>query len=238
MTLFRRLPAVKYGPERGYSEVLPAWKGGTVVCMATGPSLTDAQIETVRLARERGDVSGVVVLNDNYRRVPWADLLYFADQKWWHWHKDKPELAAFGGETCTIDTGPKSAGWDSTHILRNLGGEGLSVEPGGLRTGINTGHQILNIATLAGADRVLLLGYDARHADDKRVHWFGDHPDRTGPPFSEMLRHMRTTLPVLQSLGVKVINCTPGSAIDCFERGTIESLVADSQGAALPARCL
>ena len=57
--------------------VPPIWRGATVVCLGGGPSLTAADAAQCR-GRAR-----VIAINDAYRLVPWADLLYFCDYRWW-----------------------------------------------------------------------------------------------------------------------------------------------------------
>jgi len=111
-------------------------------------------------------------------------------------------------------------------MLRNGGREGLSAKPEEIITGGNSGHMALNIAVLAGGGPIGLLGYDAKEGVNRKKHWFGDHPDKTAPTYKDMVLTMRTTTPRLTELGVRVVNCSPGSAIDCFPRSTIEEFLA------------
>lgn len=233
MNLLRRLDDGAYG------EVEPVWAGGTAACVATGPSLTAGQIEVLRAARLRGDVVGVVVVNDAYLLVPWADVLYFCDAKgdrWLDWHRDRPAFQAFGGQKCMLDADrPYLRPEDDFYLLRNQGGDGLSPEPGALCTGGNTGHQAINLAALSGAKRILLLGYDGKKAADGREHFFGRHPNGTVVPFDMMRQKMKTIPPAAAAMGIEIINCTPGSAIDCFPGATLESVLPHPEPAALSA---
>lgn len=120
-------------------------------------------------------------------------------------------------------------------MLRNSGQEGVSVDPESLRTGYNGGYQAMNLATLAGAARIVLLGYDCRAKDPQHSHFFGDHRDRTQMHvFSVMAKQFRMAAPILQKMGVEVINCTPGSALDCFRKQDIASVFPDSPGSVVP----
>lgn len=239
--------------------VTPAWAGKAAVCIATGPSLTEAQLQLVRAARAADQVR-VITVNDAYLVAPFADVLYYADEKWRQWHMGGVErawpwrrfsaaevqaaFAAFRGQRCSVmrRTNKKGAVVDGrihadTEYLRIVASDGLSLEPAGLAGGMNSGHQALNIAVLSGANPVLLLGYDARRG--KATHAFGEHPDKTQPPYGGMRRAMNSTQPALRKLGVRVLNCTPGSAIECFERRSleegIESLLSHPAAAALSA---
>lgn len=206
---------------RGIASITPAWAGQTVVCIATGPSLTPEQVEACR-GRAK-----VIAINDAYRLAPWADLIYFCDPKWHGWHKDRPEFKALAGQKCTLRSGrdwpPEDAG---IFALEHDGALGLSLKPTKLRTGTNSGHQALNIAVLSGAKTILLLGYDFKAGAKGRKHFFGDHPDGTQPPYEMNLRHMKTVVEPAKQHGVRIVNCTPGSAIDCFDSGDIKELLA------------
>lgn len=114
------------------------------------------------------------------------------------------------------------------HMLRNGGREGLSRDASAIVTGMNSGHQVINIVALAGARRIVLLGYDGKHGSGGRRHWFGDHPDRT--PFPQELannvKHYRTLVEPLRELGVAVVNASPDTAVDAFPRATLEAALA------------
>lgn len=112
----------------------------------------------------------------------------------------------------------------SVHLLRNRdyprNGTGLSLDPEVLVTGSNSGYQALNLAVLAGAEIIVLLGYDAHDPEPQRpTHWFGDHPRREPASVYPMIRRsFKEGAPLLKAAGVRVINSAPGSAIDAFER--------------------
>lgn len=49
----------------------------TIVCVASGESLTRADVNYCR------GKARVLAINDNYRIAPWADWLYACDGRWW-----------------------------------------------------------------------------------------------------------------------------------------------------------
>lgn len=107
-------------------------------------------------------------------------------------------------------------------MLHNHGPSGLSDKRNGLMTGQNSGHQAINLAVLLGARRILLLGFDMKSSGGK-THWFGEHPTRTDESiFSAMLNNFPHMVRPLAALGVEVINCTPGSALQCFPKQTLD----------------
>ena len=153
-------------------------------------------------------------------------MLYFADKKWWDWHRERPEFQSFAGEKCTVFTTGHEVDDPEIAMLRNAGVEGVSADPYAIRTGSNSGHQALNIAILAGGNPIILVGYDAKDSAKGRKHFFGDHPDKTQPPYQNMIRELRHAKAAIDALGVRVINVTPDSALDMFERMTLAEALA------------
>ena len=184
------------------------WRGETVAVMATGPSMSKA------IADEVLD-SGIatIVINDNYRIAPWADMLYAADSCWWNVHAQ--EALNFKGikVTCHESTVYKAVNW-----LRQSGVEGYDPDPKMIRTGGNSGYQAVHVAIQAGAKRIVLLGFDMGGSG----HWFGKHkpPLRNTDPNSYCVWVSR--FPGLMGHGAEIVNCTPGSAITCFPMMTLQ----------------
>lgn len=222
-------------PGSRFSTVAREWDGATVVIIGGGPSLTQEQVELARSARESGGVK-VIAVNDAYLWCDWADVLYAADASWHEWHRQgtpKPKIgltavqvrerfADFKGQKCSIESQAANIKDDRTHILRNangtMHGTGLSFDPGALVTGRNSGFQSLQVAILAGAKKVILIGFDGRPTTDGRTHWSGGHPL---PTPSDAYMHYRKSFTdaagAIKAAGVAVWNCSPDSAIDAFE---------------------
>lgn len=219
--------------------VLRAWEGKTVVCIASGPSVTREQLERVREARER-DLVRVLVTNDMYLVAPWADACYFADAKWWEWHiggiprewpwvrfnpdQVKAAHGAFRGQWISIEH-PNAIQDQRVHLLRCLATDGLSEDPAGICTGQNSGFQMLNVAALSGGRRIPLLGYDMKN-DGSRTHSHDGHRKR-GPFMSDKLlgefaQMFSTMKGALERRGIEVLNCTPGSTIKAFRNASLE----------------
>lgn len=198
-----------------YATVPRLWAGETVVCVASGPSLTQADVDLCR------DRAKVIVVNDGYRMAPWAEALYACDFQWWRVHQGVP---SFAGLKFSIH--PKAARF-GVQVLRNTGPDGLETDPSGLRTGSNSGYQAINLAVHLGAARILLLGYDMQRTGGKS-HWFGDHPYglQSRPALSLFVRHFATLVPPLRALGIPVINCTRETALTCFPRHPLEDALA------------
>lgn len=178
--------------------------GGTVVCLASGPSLTADDVAVARRA------DAVVAINTTYQMAPWATVLYAADAPWWTWHHGVPTFAGL-----KYSLSADAARW-GVHILKKTGVDGLETNPDGLRTGQNSGYQAINMAVHLGAARVLLLGYDMQLGPKRESHWHGDHPSTVVSPFASFLPHFSTLIQPLADLGIAVINCTRRTALRCF----------------------
>lgn len=190
------------------------YPGETIACVASGPSLTQSDVD-----RLKGRVR-VIVVNDNHRLAPWADLLYAADEAWWNEYQGVP---GFPGFKCTFSI-PAAARWGLIRLPGERTGQGLSHDPMRIFQGGNSGYAAINIAWLLGAKRILLLGYDMQDTLGQK-HWFGDHPKslRNGGQYGRWLPRFATIPATLK--GVEVLNCTRMSALNCFPRATLEEVL-------------
>ncbi len=192
-----------------YATVPRSWVGETAVCLAGGPSLTQADVDACR-GRAR-----VIAVNDAYRLAPWADVLYACDYQWWRWHDGVP---SFTGPKYAIDA--RARKYPGVHLLQNTGTDGIESSPSGLRTGRNSGYQAINLAIHFGVRRILLLGYDLQRTGG-RSHWFGDHPHGQ-PSLGLFIPAFVALSKTLRDLGVEIINCSRETALTCFPRQPIE----------------
>jgi hypothetical protein len=205
------------------------WPNGTVVCLATGPSLTQADVDLVR-----GKVDGVIAISDAIDKAPWADVLYSCDGRWWTWRYDTVSVTVAQSQLVKQYTGLKYALKDDTRkfakhgvqTLKHTGRQGLELRSGALRDGANSGYQAINLAVHFGATRILLLGYDMRSGPRGEDHCFGKHPDGSKPNYASCLDAFPTIVKPLAAAGVTVVNCTRRTALTCFPRESLESALA------------
>ncbi len=223
---------------RQYWTAPELWPGSTFVCIAGGPSLTLPQVEA---CRDRVDGSGsrvrVIVINDGYRLAPWADLLYFCDDKWWGSFKHGEKLKNWKGLIVRMDGGQANFGDPRIKVMKNAEtGPGLCPFRDGLNTGRNSGFQAINLAVHLGARRIALLGYDmhAPLVDGRpKAHWFGDHPGGTSPSvYDQFLPWFETLVKPLAAKGIEIVNCSPGSRLKSFPMARIEDVLAGTMAAA------
>ena len=185
--------------------------GGTVLCIASGPSLA---LEDVEHARSR--VDAVIAVNDSWTLAPWANAVMASDGAWWLVHDG---LRQFPGlKYCLDKAGTRVKG---VVVLKRTGEEGLELDPTGLRTCRNSGGAAINLAVHFGAKRVVLLGYDMSMPKGlKREHFFGQHkfPLRGGSPYPMFRDAFKKMVAPLKEAGVDVVNCSRYTELDAFRK--------------------
>lgn len=208
------------GDARQWPPVPRLWPGATVVILASGPSLSDAQVERVRQAHAEGRCK-VVVVNTTYERAPWAELLYACDAKWWS--RYRPDFAGLKVSQDTVE--------DIPNVVRapSVDEPGLSLDPLRIHQGANSGFQALNLAVLLGGRLIVLLGFDMKPGAGGKRHWHGDHPEGLSNPdagnFARWRDAFAEAVPDLVRAGVEVVNCTPGSALACLPFADLEGVL-------------
>jgi len=204
------------------------WPDETAVVLASGPSMTREDAEHVRGKARVIAVNnqGIDTIHSETKELvpsfaPWADVLYAADAKWW---KDyAPRSYNFAGLKVTIRDAYDVPG---LHTLRISCETVFDPKRTHLVTGGNSGYQAVHLAAHFGAKRILLLGFDMK-TDGKLRHWFGNHPGRLNAPgnYQQWCRSFARLAPVLKTQGIKVINCSPNSALDCFVKAPLRDSI-------------
>lgn len=196
------------------------WSGRAIVA-ASGESLTQAQLDMCRGEH-------VLVVNDAYRLAPWAEVLYACDPHWWTAHQEG--VKKFTGEKWSshqrrVNDKELCAQKHGLMLCRGDDGDGFSMDGEKIHYGGNSGFQGINLtmAFLGFSGLVALIGFDM-----KGKHFFGDHPpqlitkdpSRFIPAFRKAVRRGYP--------GIDIVNCTPGSALDCFPFMRIEDALQTS----------
>lgn len=154
--------------------------------IATGPSVTPAQVEQVRGLR-------VVVVSDAYRLAPWAEALCSQDWAWWNAH---PEALKFAGRK-----------------FRGCPKEMEGVEKfADVPSGCNSGVLGIRVARFLGAKAIVLLGFDGGSDHFFGAH---PAPLKTTMPHRIPAHHEQhqQEAHTCKRVGVSVLNCSPGTAI-------------------------
>ncbi len=199
--------------------VPPLWHGETVAIIGGGPSLRGVDLGRLPAGWR------ILATNNAHAILPRWDLHFFADDRWYRWNADR--LGAPGLRVTVADDLPAEAGilvlgrtGDTT--FRRSRAAALSTDPQTL-AGECSGGMSINLAALAGAARIILLGFDMRpvgnwHAEHQAPTPHGQYRELFIPAISRMAAP-------LAGLGVEVINATPDSALTCFPPAALETLI-------------
>lgn len=187
------------------------WSGFTAVVMASGASLTKADIERVKKWRESGEDRRVVVVNATYTGAPWADALVALDKDFWEVYKPEFDGLKLMGLS---ETAEKFGGY-------SMFGENHSL----LRTG-NSGYAAIDFAIKMGARKVVMLGFDAQLGTKGKSHWHADHPQplsnaKAVNKWADQAERLAAEIPA----GVQVLNASRKTAITCFDRVKLEEVL-------------
>jgi hypothetical protein len=214
----------------------PDWTQQTVVCMASGPSLTVEDIALVKNQREHGAMTvNVIAINDcGLRRreplaAPWADVLYAADSRWWQFYNPAFTGLRLSGEpvaplrlqdglTVEVETIP-------LEVINSLPGPTpMPRKPGSVIHGQHSGFQALGFALSCGATRILLLGYDCGPIRGQR----NAHKDREPAfmrqaPWPQWLRPYEAV--PKQWPNVEIVNCAMESNLQTFQKRPLREVL-------------
>lgn len=203
------------------------WEGETVAVLASGPSMSQDIADYVRgrarvIAVNNQGIPTYAEGKHHPALAPWADVLYASDPKWWRAYQE--DALKFAGLKVTVRTTLEYADVLSLELSVSAP---FDPRPTHLVSGGNSGYQAIHLAAHFGAARILLCGFDMR-AVDGRKHWFGNHFPRgldTLQKYAVWIQNIERLAQHLLTLGVRVINCTPKSALRGVERGVLTEVL-------------
>lgn len=195
----------------------PDWSDRPCALVGSGPSVTAESVAALR-GRMR-----VLVINTSYQLSPWADALYACDAKWWDWHKGVPD---FTGLKIAYDDGAaKRYGLHRIDLIEGGNRDSsISLAPGLLGRGGNSGFQAFNLLLQFGARKIALLGIDFCGR-----RWHGAHPNGHQGQSERTLSTWRETFdaaaPMAATLGADVINLSEQSALRAYAKMSADDML-------------
>lgn len=202
------------------------------IIAGTGPSLTAEAIAQINLSR-----LPVFGCNNTYQVLHLRALLA-CNPEWWDYYYPRDaqlRLGTFGKWTWDKPTADKYG----LARIRGEWGDGLSTNPDVIHYGHSSGYQLINLALHHGVTEFVLIGYNLRYPEGysgfKQVaggdrHYFGEYPQAlqhwtkfnmgANGELNGLLNCYRTINP--DDYGIRIINCSPGSALDFFENGKLD----------------
>lgn len=223
MPELRPEPNRRFGviPEAAFGRVGPAdWGDRIAVLVGTGPSLSRYPAGVIRsLAAAYG--ARVIAVKEAVWELPEADACVCVDGKW-----------ALRRDLETIPAGTRlymgeHEPWQgpiprNAVFLRQQTTGWLSSDPARIVFGATSGFAALNVATLYGARRIILLGYDYGHGEEQHHArpemnpWYSRGNARLWTYWRQVFVEAG---PALEGLGCTVLNVSPLSALTAFPKG-------------------
>jgi hypothetical protein len=157
----------------------------------------------------------VCAVNTQILKAPWADIAYACDWQWWREYGR--QIRALKCRKVSVMAKSKPYGADETS--KPGAQTGASHKPGTLNLGGNSGYQAINLMYLEGFRVIVVTGLDCAHTFGRR-HDHQNHP--TGMDNASHVGVWKERFPTLaadlKAAGVRVINASRHTALDCFER--------------------
>lgn len=197
------------------------------IVIGTGPSLTEEAIELINQSP-----LPKFGCNNTYQVCELTALLA-CNPEWWDYYWGDPKLSKGDFSKWTWDK-PTSEKYGIAYI-RGEWGDGLSTDPEVIHYGHSSGYQLVNLALHFGVTEFVLIGYDLRYpAGYNKVeripggdrHFFGEYPKAlhhwpSVGPNGEMTG-LLDCYKTINTDGIRIINCSPGTALDFFEVSRLE----------------
>lgn len=161
--------------------------------------------------------------NATFALVPWADVCYGADHKFWQVYI-RDALKVFRGELWTCSEGATRE--FGLYWIRCGKLAGLHPDPDTVNSGGNSGFQAISLAHKFGAARIILLGFDMQRTGGK-THHHGNHRGglRNGAGFVSWIRQMGPLAADLKRARVEVWNASRSTALNCFPKKSVEEVL-------------
>lgn len=170
-------------------------------------------------------------MNDAWRLLPSADVLYACDAEWWRVNEGcrffDGERWSSHGDATRDDKRPAAEEFD-LNLVRGRDGLGFCEEEGIIHYAENSGFQAVNLALhfLGWRGVVALVGFNMMPVGGKS-HFFGEHRHplrRTSRGYGIWLRMFEAASRMLPD-GVRIVNCTEPSALTCFPRAPLSAVL-------------
>lgn len=162
-----------------------------------------------------------IACNNAFILADWAEVLFGADSRWWQtnaWALHKH----VGWYKVTRRAPPGRMPFPIRCVNADHKG-GLSLDPTVIR-GRNSGHMALNVATLMGAKKVVLIGFDLHTRGPTHFHALHQKPANI-EAFKTWLGDFDLAKPILEKAGIEVLNANKQSALKAFPFCELEEFV-------------
>ena len=189
------------------------WDGDTCFIIGGGPSLKYFDIERIR------GKGRIIAVNCAYGLGNWFDAMFYGD---FHWLRQYGiGLTKFGGLKATAGVDRLADKWvnalDIKVTQKDFTTAGLSKNPDVLNWNQSSGACAINLATLLGAGKIILLGFDMQRIGGRAN--YHDNYDPHAPAFDAFYIFIPPFTAIaadLREMNIECLNASPGSALKAF----------------------
>jgi hypothetical protein len=188
------------------------WEGERCFIIAGGRSVKE---QAALVPKLRGKI--IAIKQAVYLR-PNADVMLLASRDDWFVCRDY--FGLFRGPRIVCRSNYPNMPRGTLYLRRSK--EAFSRDPQ-LVAGLDAGATAINLAALFGAKEIVILGLDMVQG-----RWVKNHPTMPVIPdwhFKLHIEGLQRMAPELKRDGIRVINCSPISAVECFERRPLKEFL-------------
>lgn len=191
----------------------------TIICVGSGPSLVKADVK----ACENKGLS-LMVVNSAFQFATAPTYHYAGDTKWW---QRNYAYTQHSSRKFSIQCNARDKGHPDVEQMQRGEAECFGMQWPKLCTGYNSGFQAINLTYSLGYTRIILIGFDMKFGVNGEKHCHPDHPDHNplDTTVGKWIRAFNRTAPIMEKLGLKVINVTRDTDLDCFPKTSLEELL-------------
>lgn len=192
--------------------------GNDVYIIGGGPSLKTFDFSLL-------DNKITIALNTAYKSLKHPTAIYWADQDWVARHLEhvsKINCFKFTSKiNCDAYITQNISSFANSIVLRKEKDYGFSIDLNNV-SGNNSGAQALNLVANMKPYRIILLGYDMRFKDG-HSHFHEGYEINNCTVYKELfIPSINIMAPIIQKMGIEVINCSAISELTCFKKDNIE----------------
>lgn len=207
------------GLRPGGWSIAPEWKNERAFLVCGGPSVASQDIDALRGRR-------VMVVNSSCYRVPFADILFYGDERWEL--ENRSAVKTFPGRVISSTYGDQHCNY--IEFLRRPRPAdtppGLSLDPSQAWLRHTSVRGAINVLCHLGVSEIVTVGLDGGPDEAGRTHHHSPHPWGLNKDIwalqREELSHVATDL---AARGVKLLNASPGSHIPFWPIVNLEDVI-------------
>lgn len=170
----------------------------------------------------------VIAINSSYEIAPFAQVIFFGDNRWYLQHRGTKAFMQHGGRKITCSD--PATGDQIEHVRRVIPTKecGLCTRRDSVASQKTSFQGAMNLAYHFGAKRIILLGADFCRAVDGRTHHHKPHIWKNSPgnqTWDKQFEQFQFIVEPLRRAGIPVINTSLESRLKYWPVRTLEEIL-------------